>query len=90
MGSYSFSPASRNYTNVTAHQSAQDYATVTVQVSGTATTGALALEGVAFAATNNGAAGCGARGARLRPNRLTDPLRDRPPGSGPLARLTAG
>jgi len=55
MGSYSFSPASRNYTNVTAHQSAQDYATLTVQVSGTASVGALPLGGIAFAATNNGA-----------------------------------
>ena len=55
LSGYSFTPASRSYSNVTANQSAQDYATVNVQVSGTVTLSALPLGGVAFAATNNGA-----------------------------------
>jgi RHS repeat-associated protein len=50
---YGFTPASRNYTNVTANQTAQNYtATALFQVSGTVTVGGSPLTGVAFAATN--------------------------------------
>jgi RHS repeat-associated protein len=49
---HTFSPASRNYSNVTAHQTAQNYASVTFQVSGTVTAGGSPLAGVAFAASN--------------------------------------
>ena len=49
---HSFTPASRNYNNVTAHQTAQDYAAVVFQVSGTVTASGSPLAGVAFAATN--------------------------------------
>ena len=54
LASYAFTPASRSYSNVTANQPAQDYAAVTVQVSGTVTVGALPLGGVVFAATGFG------------------------------------
>ena len=54
LSGYTFTPASRNYTNVTAHQTAQNYAAVVFQVSGTVTIGGSPLAGVAFAATNGG------------------------------------
>jgi RHS repeat-associated protein len=49
---YSFTPASRPYTNVTADQAAQDYPVLTYQVSGAITSGTLPLGGVVLTATN--------------------------------------
>jgi RHS repeat-associated protein len=51
LGTNAFSPASRSYSNVTANQSAQDYALVLVTVSGTVSTGGSPQQGVTFAAT---------------------------------------
>jgi RHS repeat-associated protein len=51
MGGYSFTPASRPYTNVTADQAAQDYPALTYQVSGTITSGTLPLGGVVLTPT---------------------------------------
>ncbi|HEX5957280.1 MAG TPA: RHS repeat-associated core domain-containing protein [Hyphomicrobiaceae bacterium] len=52
--SYTFSPASRSYSTLMAHQTAQNYAGifVTHQVSGTVTANGLPLAGVSFSATN--------------------------------------
>jgi RHS repeat-associated protein len=53
LSGYAFTPASRTYSNVTAHQSAQNFtATLAYQLSGTVTAGGSPLAGVAFAATN--------------------------------------
>jgi RHS repeat-associated protein len=49
---YTFSPASRNYSNVTANQASQGYTVVTYQVSGTATLNTVPLANVAFSGTN--------------------------------------
>ena len=55
LGGYSFTPASRSYSNVTANQGAQDYAAAVIfEVSGTATLNGVPLANVAFAATNGG------------------------------------
>jgi len=54
MSGYSFTPASRSYSNVTADQTAQDYAVVTYDVSGTVTAGGLPLAGAGFTASNGG------------------------------------
>jgi RHS repeat-associated protein len=54
LAGYSFTPASRSYTNVTAAQTAQNYTGASYLVSGTVTLGGSGLAGVAFAPTGNG------------------------------------
>jgi hypothetical protein len=55
LSGHAFTPASRSYTNLTAHQSAQTYtATLTHQLSGTVTAGGAALANVTLAATSGG------------------------------------
>ncbi len=51
---YTFDPASRNYSNVTANQDSQGYTVVTYQVSGTVTLNGVPLVSVAFGASNGG------------------------------------
>jgi len=52
---YTFTPASRSYSNVVANQTAQDYTAVILYVvSGTVTAGGSPLAAVAFAASNGG------------------------------------
>jgi RHS repeat-associated protein len=51
---YTFDPASRNYSNVTANESSQGYTVVTYQVSGTVALNGVPLVSVAFAASNGG------------------------------------
>jgi RHS repeat-associated protein len=55
LSTYAFTPASRSYSNVVANQTAQDYATVLVQVSGTLTLSGSPFAGAALVATSGGA-----------------------------------
>jgi hypothetical protein len=52
LGAYAFAPASRSYTSIATHQSAQDYATGIFQLSGTVTVNSQPLGGVSVSATN--------------------------------------
>jgi len=53
LASHAFTPAARSYSNLTTHQTAQNYtATLAYQLSGTVTAGGSPLAGVAFSATN--------------------------------------
>jgi RHS repeat-associated protein len=52
LGAYSFAPASRSYTSIATHQSAQDFATGIFQLSGTVTVNSQPLGGVSVSATN--------------------------------------
>ena len=62
LSGYTFTPASRSYSNVVANQSAQDYAATvsvptTFTVSGTVTVGGSPLTGVSFAGATGGSCG---------------------------------
>jgi RHS repeat-associated protein len=56
-GTYAFTPGSRNYTNVSADQSGENYAVTSYPLSGTASAGGLPLPNVVVSGTNGAACG---------------------------------